>query len=54
MVHSRGDGITQWRALVTAPASLHLNESVPVTFRLLDAEGHVVTSTSSVFLGPKP
>ena len=24
------------------------------TFRLLDAEGHVVTATSSVFLGPKP
>ena len=54
LVQSRGDGITQWRALVTAPAGLHLNESVPVTFRLLDAEGHVVTATSSVFLGPKP
>ncbi len=54
VIHSRGDGITQWRVLVTAAPGLHLPESVPVTFRLLDAAGHSVTATSSVFLGPKP
>jgi hypothetical protein len=54
LIGSRADGITQWRALVTAPAGMHLDESVGVHFRLLDAEGHVVTSTGSVFLGPKP
>ncbi|WP_243634429.1 cytochrome c oxidase accessory protein CcoG [Roseicella frigidaeris] len=51
---TRPDGITQWRALVTAPAGLRLPESVPVTFRLVDARGRVAVSTSSVFLGPKP
>jgi cytochrome c oxidase accessory protein FixG len=54
LIGSRADGITQWRALVTAPPGLHLDESVGVHFRLLDAEGHAVTSTGSVFLGPKP
>jgi cytochrome c oxidase accessory protein FixG len=51
---TRPDGITQWRVLITAPPSLRLPESVPVTFRLLDARGRVVASHSSVFLGPKP
>ncbi len=54
LIGLRADGITQWRALVTAPAGLRLDESVGVHFRLLDSEGHVVTSTGSVFLGPKP
>jgi cytochrome c oxidase accessory protein FixG len=54
VVASRGDGITQWRALVTAPRGQRLPESVPVTFRLLDAEGRSAAATSSVFLGPKP
>ena len=53
LIASRGDGITQWRALLTAAPGLRLAESVPVTFRLLDAEGRVATSTASVFLGPK-
>ena len=51
---TRPDGIAQWRALVTAPAGLRLPENVPVTFRLLDAEGRVAVATSSVFIGPKP
>ncbi len=50
----RPDGITQWRALVTAPPGLRLPESVPVTFRLLDSRGRSVESVRSVFLGPKP
>ncbi len=54
LVATRGDGITEWRALVTSAAGLRLPESVPVRFRLLDAEGHVVTSAESVFLGPRP
>ncbi|NOG72348.1 cytochrome c oxidase accessory protein CcoG [Roseicella sp. DB1501] len=51
---TRPDGITQWRALVTAPAGLRLPESLPVTFRLVDAQGRVAVSTGSAFLGPKP
>ncbi|TCZ63013.1 cytochrome c oxidase accessory protein CcoG [Roseicella aquatilis] len=51
---TRPDGITQWRALVTAPAGLKLPDSVPVTFKLVDARGHTEVSTASVFLGPKP
>ncbi|MCB4822265.1 cytochrome c oxidase accessory protein CcoG [Roseicella aerolata] len=51
---TRPDGITQWRALVTAPAGLRLPESVPVTFRLVDASGRTEVRTASVFLGPKP
>ncbi len=54
LVASRADGITQWRALVTAAPGLHLAESVPVIFRLLDAQGRVMASTASVFLGPLP
>ncbi len=54
LIGSRADGITQWRALITAPPGLHLPESVGVHFRLLNAEGHEATSTGSVFLGPKP
>ncbi len=51
---TREDGITQWRALVTAPPSLHLPENSPVTFRLLDANGRAQASQRSVFLGPRP
>jgi polyferredoxin len=51
---TRPDGISQWRALVTAPPGLHLPENVPVTFRLLDARGRAEVSTASVFMGPKP
>jgi cytochrome c oxidase accessory protein FixG len=50
---TRPDGITQWRALVTAPAGLHLPESVPVTFRLIDGRGRTIETERSVFLGPK-
>ena len=50
----RPDGITQWRALITAPPGARLPESVPVTFRLLDAQGRSLESVRSVFLGPKP
>jgi hypothetical protein len=50
---TRPDGISQWRALVTAPPGLKLPENVPVTFRLLDARGRAEVSTASVFLGPK-
>ena len=49
----RQDGITQWRALVTAPAGAGLPESTPVRFRLLDAAGHTVLAERSVFLAPK-
>ena len=50
---TRDDGITTWRVLITAPEALHLPESVPVTFRLIDAQGRVVTRQSNVFLGPR-
>ncbi|MDJ0388377.1 cytochrome c oxidase accessory protein CcoG [Roseomonas sp. E05] len=49
----RQDGITQWRALVTAPAGARLPESTPVRFRLLDAAGNTVLAERSVFLAPK-
>jgi len=49
----RQDGITQWRALVTAPAGAHLPESTPLRFRLLDAAGSTVLAERSVFLAPK-
>ena len=52
-VTTRPDGITQWRVLVTRPADQPHRESVPVTFRLLDAQGRTVTREESVFLGPK-
>jgi cytochrome c oxidase accessory protein FixG len=52
-IATKPDGITQWRVLVTAPASLRLPESVPVTFRLLEANGRAVVSEASVFMGPK-
>lgn len=47
------DGITSWRALVTAPAGLRLAESTPLRFRLLDAAGRTVLDERSVFLAPK-
>ena len=50
----RPDGISQWRALVTAPPGLRLGESTSVTFTLTDARGQVAERTASVFLGPKP
>jgi cytochrome c oxidase accessory protein FixG len=53
-VTTRPDGITQWRVLVTRPEGLPARESMDVTFRLLDARGHVVASSHSVFLGPRP
>jgi cytochrome c oxidase accessory protein FixG len=53
VIASRGDGITQWRALVTAPAGLRLPESLNVTFRVVDARGATATTTASVFLGPR-
>jgi cytochrome c oxidase accessory protein FixG len=53
LLSTRADGITQWRALVTAPPGLALPESSAVTFRLLDAGGRTAESTRSVFLGPK-
>ncbi|WP_372622851.1 cytochrome c oxidase accessory protein CcoG [Falsiroseomonas sp.] len=51
-VTTRGDGITQWRALATRSPGARQPESTPVTFRLLDARGRTVVRTSSVFLGP--
>lgn len=50
---TRDDGITQWRALVTAPPTLRLPENVPVTFRLIDAEGRSLTTGASAFLSPR-
>ncbi|MDN3563975.1 cytochrome c oxidase accessory protein CcoG [Paeniroseomonas aquatica] len=50
----RRDGVATFRALVTAGRELHLAESQPLRFRLLDAAGTVVASGSSVFLGPHP
>jgi polyferredoxin len=52
MLTTRPDGLTEWRVLVTAPAGATLPASMPVTFRLLDAQGHAVLSTASVFLSP--
>jgi cytochrome c oxidase accessory protein FixG len=54
VISTRDDGITQWRALVTAPPGLRLPESTPVTFRLLDAQGRSVLAQQSSFLGPRP
>lgn len=51
-VTTRGDGITQWRALATLPPGERTQESTAVTFRLLDARGRTVVSERSVFLGP--
>ena len=53
LLTTRDDGITQWRALVTAPEGLRLRESTPIKFRLLDAEGRVVILQSSAFMGPR-
>jgi len=50
---TRDDGITQWRALVTAPPTLRLPENVPVTFRLIDADGRSLTTGASAFLSPR-
>ena len=50
----RADGITQYRVFIAAPSGLKLQESTPITFRLLDAAGRPATSQTSVFLGPKP
>jgi cytochrome c oxidase accessory protein FixG len=50
----RADGIAQYRVLVTVPGGQRVAESTPVTFRLLDATGRAVASTSSTFAGPRP
>jgi len=52
LLTTRDDGITQWRALITAPEGLRLRESTPITFRLLDAAGRTLALQSSVFVGP--
>jgi cytochrome c oxidase accessory protein FixG len=49
---SRADGVAQWRALVNAPAEPKLPESVPITFRLLDASGRTAVAATSTFIGP--
>jgi polyferredoxin len=54
VITTRDDGITQWRALVTAPPTLRLPENVPVTFRLLDPQGRSMVTHQSNFLGPRP
>ncbi len=51
---TRPDGVAEHRVFVVAPPSLHLPASVPVTFRLLDAQGHEQARHQSVFLGPRP
>ncbi|MFZ4408428.1 MAG: cytochrome c oxidase accessory protein CcoG [Paracraurococcus sp.] len=51
---TRPDGISQWRALVTAPPGLKLPENVPITFKLLDDTGRAEVKTASPFMGPKP
>jgi cytochrome c oxidase accessory protein FixG len=48
----RRDGVASYRALVTAPRELRLEESQPLRFRLVNDAGEVVASGSSVFLGP--
>ncbi|WP_160120600.1 cytochrome c oxidase accessory protein CcoG [Rhodovarius lipocyclicus] len=53
VLETRPDGITEWRVLVTAPAGLALPQSIPVSFRLLDAAGRPVARHDSVFLGPE-
>jgi polyferredoxin len=51
-VNTRADGLTEWRALATLPPGARREQSTPVTFRLLDAQGRTVARTASVFLGP--
>jgi cytochrome c oxidase accessory protein FixG len=53
LLGTRADGITQWRVFLTAPAGLRLPDSVPVTFRLIDARGREAVREPSVFLGPR-
>ncbi|RVT96411.1 cytochrome c oxidase accessory protein CcoG [Rhodovarius crocodyli] len=53
LLTTRPDGITEWRVLLTAPPRLALGQSVPVTFRLMDASGRVAARHESVFLGPE-
>ncbi|NKC29537.1 cytochrome c oxidase accessory protein CcoG [Falsiroseomonas selenitidurans] len=52
-VTTRADGITQWRVLATRPADAAPRETMDITFRLLDAQGRVVVTEHSVFLGPR-
>jgi cytochrome c oxidase accessory protein FixG len=55
LLPTRADGLTQYRAFVTAPPGTpHLAESTPITFRLLDPRGRTAAREASVFLGPKP
>jgi cytochrome c oxidase accessory protein FixG len=53
VITTKPDGITQWRAMVTAPPELRLPEQVPITFRLVDSRGRQVESHASVFTGPR-
>jgi cytochrome c oxidase accessory protein FixG len=50
---TRDDGITQWRALVTAPPGHGLAENTPISFRLVDATGQTLTTQRSAFMGPR-
>jgi cytochrome c oxidase accessory protein FixG len=52
LLTTRDDGITQWRALVTAPEGMRMRGSTPITFRLLDAEGRTILRHATVFMGP--
>jgi len=54
LLATRPDGVAEHRVFVVAPPSLRLPASVPVTFRLLDAQGREQARHSSVFLGPRP
>jgi cytochrome c oxidase accessory protein FixG len=54
VITTRDDGITQWRALVTAPPALRLSENTPITFRLVDPQGRSLVTQRSNFLGPHP
>ncbi|WP_431285452.1 cytochrome c oxidase accessory protein CcoG [Humitalea sp. 24SJ18S-53] len=54
LLPARPDAVATFRALVTAPPGVAIAESQSLRFRLMDAQGKVVASGDSVFLGPRP
>jgi len=50
----RPDAVSEYRVFLTIPGGQRVPQSTPVTFRLLDANGHAAARESTVFLGPRP
>ncbi len=54
MLARRADGIAQYRVFVTVPGGQRVDETTPLTFRLLEPGGQVAASTSTSFAAPRP